>query len=179
MGALSSPLMQVKDIAGGIGGIAGLAGGLINDVSRFGESDAGRRSEQLRREQQLALKQLRQQQDAQARSLNEQAAADRAAVSSGAATEERRRLAALRRAVARQRAQFGGGGLSSADPGSTQAVLLGLFEESDRDRQERERIDSVRNAVIDRNLDTQKRLNVLQLNQLRERQKFERETAGF
>lgn len=179
MGALSSPLMQVKDIASGIGGIAGLAGGLINDVNRFGENEAERRSRQLQKEQQLALKQLRQQQDAQIRTMDEQAAADRAALASGAASEEQRRLAALRRAVARQRAQFGGSGLSSADPGSAQAVLLGLFEESDQDRQERERLDNIRNAAIDRNLDTQKRLNVLQLNQLRERQKFQRETAGY
>jgi hypothetical protein len=90
-------------------------------------------------------------------------------VSSEQADGERR--AALRRAVARQRAQFGASGVGS-NSGSSEAVLLGLFDESDEDRRQRESLDSLKTASVDQGYAQQSRINTLQLTQLRERSRL-------
>ncbi len=60
-----------------------------------------------------------------------------------AAQMETARKDALRRAVSRQRANFGAQGTGSTG-GSADAVLLGLFSESEEERAERERLDHLR-----------------------------------
>ena len=52
------------------------------------------------------------------------------------------------RAVARQRANFGSSGISS-DSGSGQAVLLGLFDETEDELARREQLDNLRNRALD------------------------------
>ncbi|MEC7028226.1 MAG: transporter, partial [Pseudomonadota bacterium] len=91
---------------------------------------------------------------------------------------EENRLSALRRAVARQRASFGATGLS-ANEGSAEAVLLGLFEETDQDRQQRERLDTLRNRALDNDLASTQSLNVLQRSQLAQQQRLERIAKGY
>ena len=60
-----------------------------------------------------------------------------------AAQMETARKDALRRTVSRQRANFGAQGTGSTG-GSADAVLLGLFSESEEERAERERLDHLR-----------------------------------
>lgn len=131
----------------------------------------------LRAEQDLALQQLTAQQ-----AMNEQLSArdaelQRQKLAADTLAAEDIRRAALRRAVARQRAQFGGGGFSSGE-GSAEAVLLGLFEETERDRTTSARLDALRSAAIDQSLTDQRALNVLQRAQLQERQALARITAA-
>lgn len=135
---------------------------------------SGRRSSN---NQDAALQQLRAQQSLQ----EQQAAADatlnrqKIAIDAGNAEEDRKK--ALRRAVSRQRANFGAQGISSGG-GSAQAVLLGLFEESDAEKQKRAQLDALRLNVIDQNLGQQKSLNVLQRTQLQEKQKITQLSTG-
>ncbi len=143
------------------------AGLIANELS-------GRRSDNSK---DIALEQLRAQQSLQ----EQQAAADaelnkqKIALDAQEAEEERKK--ALRRAVSRQRANFGAQGISSGS-GSSQAVLLGLFEESDAEKQKREQLDAIRITSIDQDLAQQKSLNVLQRTQLQEKQKVNQLSTG-
>jgi hypothetical protein len=74
--------------------------------------------------------------------------------------------------VARQRANFGAQGVS-AGGGSAQAVLLGLFEESEEERARRERLDGLRVRVLEDDLAGRRASNVLQRTQLQERAKVD------
>lgn len=96
------------------------------------------------------------------------AAYQREKIAGDAAKAEKDRVQALRRAVGRQRASFGASGISS-DGGSAQAILLGMFNESDEERQERERLDRLRFQEIDMGMEHNRRLNVLQMQQMRSR----------
>ena len=136
--------------------------GLVSNVT------SNRQSENS---QALALQQLQARQAEEERQQAQDAALSRAQISAQAQEAERQRRSALKRAVARQRARFGGSGVSS-NGGSSEAVLLGLFEESDAERAQRERLDNLRFGAIDQNLEQQQSLNVLQREQLRERQKL-------
>lgn len=148
---------------------------LVNQVQNFGGNT---QEDQLRAQQRLALRQLQEQQAAQQRGAQEQGALQREKMQAESAAAEQQRRAALRRAVARQRAAYGAQGIGAGE-GSAEAVLLGLFEESDADRMERERIDDIRNRALEQDIAEQKNLNVLQLSQLRERQKLERIAEGY
>ncbi len=92
-------------------------------------------------------------------------------------TESERR-AALRRAVAKQRAAYGADGISPND-GSAQAVLLGYFNESDLERQQREALDNLKKASIDQNVSDQARINTLQLTQIREKNRLKGLTSAY
>jgi hypothetical protein len=122
----------------------------------------------------MALRQLRQRQAAELAGSEAQAALDRQKLAADSQAADDLRRSALRRAVARQRASFGVQGVGSSG-GSAQAVLLGLFDESESDKQNRERLDAIRSTALDQGLSQTKRINVLQAAQLSERQKFARE----
>lgn len=87
--------------------------------------------------------------------------------------KESERRSALRRAVARQRAKFGAQGIGSAG-GSSEAVLLGLFDESEDERKKREDVDALRGRILDNNLSQSAAGNLLESTQLAERQKIQR-----
>jgi len=118
----------------------------------------------------LALRQLQAQQQQQQAIASKTAALDRQEIAAKTGEAERKRRDALKRAVARQRASFGASGVSN-NGGSSEAVLLGLFEESEDQKAERERLDNLKLNTIDQNLKNQKRVNTLQRTQLAERQK--------
>ncbi len=119
----------------------------------------------------LALKQLQQQQK-----LNQRIATDNANLQrqqlfeTSKAAEQERRLA-LKRAVARQRAEFGGNGVSSGD-GSSEAVLLGLFDESEGQKQARERLDNIKLQNINQSLSNLSRVNTLKYTQAKQKNKL-------
>lgn len=129
-------------------------------------------SRQAASAEKLALKNLRVQQAENMRIMQENAARDRAYIATQSQEAQREREAALKRAVARQKALFGATGIGGNAAGSSQAVLLGLFTESDDERAAREKLDSFRYGVIDQDIAQQNRLNVLQRTQLKERQKL-------
>ncbi len=77
---------------------------------------------------------------------------------------EQLRKAALKRAMSRQTADFGARGISSTG-GSSDAVLLGLFEESEAERKRREELDTIKSKALDSNLETLKKQNLLDYQQ--------------
>jgi hypothetical protein len=111
------------------------------------------------------------QNDLMLQNARENAALQKEQIRLTAEQAETERRAALRRAVARQKAQFGASGVSM-DGGSSQAVLLGLFDESEEERAEREALDNLRTVSINQNVAQQQRVNTLQLTQLRERNRL-------
>ncbi len=127
--------------------------------------------------QDMALRHLQERQAEQQKQLQEDAAIQRDQIALSADAEERKRRDALRRAVARQRANFGASGISSSG-GSAEAVLLGLFDETDAERTEREKLDALRFGALDQGVDQQKRLDVIQRTQLQESQRIGRLTAS-
>lgn len=180
MGALT----PIASGIGTLGSLASTALPLLNTVNQlvgafqsFGSSAEDDASSALRAKQRLALKQLQQKQSLDIQNLESRTALGREKIAADTEAAEASRRAALKRAVARQRASFASRGLG-AESGSTEAILLGLFEESDDERQERERLDTLRSRAIEQDLGQRQSLNVLQRTQLKARQRFERELLG-
>lgn len=119
----------------------------------------------------LALSQLEKQHRQEQQQAAQRAALEKQEILAKAEDAESKRRDALKRAVSRQRAQFGASGVSSQG-GSSEAVLLGLFDESEQDRAQREQLDNLRFSAIDQNLQQQRRVNTLQREQLKQRQKL-------
>lgn len=115
--------------------------------------------------QDLALRQLQERQRLQEAQLAQSNALEREKIALQAAADEEDRQRALRRAVARQRASFGGSGVGSGG-GSSQAVLLGLFDESEDDLQSRTALDNLRSRALDLDSTQTRSLNLLQATQL-------------
>ena len=158
MGGITSALQLLPMITQGIG--------LVNDIVQPQFSFADEEEQQ-----QQALRELQQKQDLDMRARQENAELEREKIELDTQDAERRRRDALKRAVARQRASFGSAGVGSG-AGSSQAVLLGLFEESDAERAEREKLDNLRVRAQETDLAQTQRLNVLQRTQLQERNKI-------
>lgn len=131
-----------------------------------------------RNAQQNALRDLQASQAQNLAAAEADAASQRAKIAADTAESERLRKAALRRAVARQNANFGAQGIGSAN-GSSEAVLLGLYNESDAERADREKADTLRLGDIDRSLSERRRLNLMQLEQYRQRQNIGRFSSNF
>lgn len=183
MGMLSGG--GLLSMLGTLGGVASAAlpvirsvGTIADALSGFGGDSEADQRRALRAQQDLAMKQLQAQQGLAEKGAADQAALERQKIALDAVSAEDSRRAALRRAVARQRAAFGAQGLSG-DDGSGEALLLGMFGESEQDKMDRERMDSLRNQAIDQDLADRQRINVLQRTQLRERQNMERALSGF
>jgi hypothetical protein len=173
MGQVSSTISRLAPILSpGIVGLANTAVGAYQTLT--GPSDRDVYIDQ----QDLALKQLQQTQKQQTRNAQEQAALDRDKIAADADAAEQSRLAALRRAVARQKAAYGDSGIA-IDDASPQAVLLGLSSESEGEKTQREQMDAIKNSVIDQGLAAQQRANILELSQLKERQKLARISEGY
>ncbi|MCB1592224.1 MAG: transporter [Alphaproteobacteria bacterium] len=156
LGTIGSAVTAGTAVLGGVQTIAGIGN------SRQEKQDA------------LALDQLKRQQNLQQKQLEERAALERQQIALNTQQAEEQRKQALRRAVSRQRASFGSQGVGSAS-GSSQAVLLGLFDESDEERLRREELDALRSTALDQNISQSRALNVLQRTQLAERQRLARQ----
>lgn len=137
-------------------------------VGGFVDKQAQRK--QSKKERELAVRQLQQSQDLQMAQAQANADLDRRQIALDAAHTEEQRKAALKRAVARQRANFGAQGVG-AGGGSSQAVLLGLFDESEDEMERRTSLDNLRLSALDEGLSQSNALNVLQRTQLQERSK--------
>lgn len=169
MGALTPVLTGLTTLTTAVSA----ADKLISVTRNFAKDPYEGQRQALRSQQDLALRQLTAQQDLDVQQATQGAALERQKIAAAALTGEQARRAALRRAVARQRAQFGGSGLTGGE-GSTEAVLLGLFEESEQDKATSMRLDTLRNAALDQSLNDRQALNVLQRAQLQERHSLAR-----
>lgn len=125
-----------------------------------------------------ALDQLKARQELQQKQAAADAALQKQQIALSAAQENEERQKALKRAVARQRANFGSQGIGSG-AGSSQAVLLGLFEESEDEKARRDALDNLRNKAIDQDLSNGNALNVLQRTQLEEKNKINSLSLGY
>lgn len=125
-----------------------------------------------------ALNELQARQNAQLRAAEQNASLEKQRIALNAQESKRKRKAALKRAVSRQRVDFGAGGIASGAGGSSEAVLLGFFQESEAEKAERERLDNIRLTSIDQDLANQRRLNLIQRTQLQERQRIGRLSSG-
>ena len=163
-------LTPVLSLLGTVGSVVSAGTEILGGVQTL----AGVSNRHQEKEDRLALDQLKRQQTLQQRQLEEKAALERQQIALNAKLTEEQRQTALRRAVARQRANFGAQGVGSAT-GSSQAVLLGLFDESDDERQRREELDALRVTALDQNVSQNRALNILQRTQLSERQKIQRQ----
>lgn len=130
-----------------------------------------------RQSQDQALEQLQERQALQQQQQAQDAALQKQQIALSAAQNEEERKAALKRAVARQRANFGSQGVGSG-AGSSQAVLLGMFEETEDELSRREELDNLRLNAVDLNVSQSNALNVLQRTQLQERNNLNNLTAG-
>nr|BDD45688.1 hypothetical protein 7 [Alphaproteobacteria bacterium] len=172
MGALTS----AASLIGGITSTLNTIETFVDTVENFGGRNDNRAGD-LRAQQDLALKQLQEQQALEERQSAQDAALRRQQLTVEAQNAEERRIRALKRAVSKQRVSFGGRGISTIG-GSAEAVLLGLFDESEEELEQRNRLDQITSTALSQDLFQQRSLNVLQATQLRERQNLAR-AIGF
>lgn len=172
-----SPVLGTLGMA--ISGLSQISGA-FDSLDRQTQQDENLKQDRRAQEaqQRLALQQLQQRQENDLANLQENIGLEREKIEADTKAAEDKRHAALRRAMARQNVQFASQGISSSDSGSTQAVLLGLFDESDDDRAERSRIDELRNRALNQDVSARSRLNILQQSQLQEKQRLERALLG-
>ena len=162
-------MAAIAPIAAGLTSVVG-ALGAVNQIVGAVQTLSG--DSPGEREQDLALRQLQERQRLQQKQLVQSNALERERIATQAAADEEDRLRALRRAVSRQRATFGSSGVSS--DGSAQAVLLGLFDETEDELAQREALDNIRTRALDLNAGQTRSLNLLQATQLQERNDLNR-----
>lgn len=150
----------------------------VSAVNQLSGRSASAQARNTERQQQLALQQLQERQQLNQQQLEQDVALERERLAVQAEADEDERKRALRRAVARQRAQFGARGVSS-EGGSAQAILLGLFDESEDELNERERLDNLRSTALGQRVAQQGSLNVLQRTQLQQRQDLDNQLNRF
>jgi len=166
-----------------MGAITPIASGLTSAVSTLntisqvvGVAQTLSGSSGSGKNQDVALRQLQERQRLEEAQRSQQNALESERIALQSSQDEEDRQRSLRRAVARQRASFGGSGISSAG-GSSQAVLLGLFDENEEELNQREQLDSLRNRALDLDASQASSLNLLQATQLRQRQNFQKEMS--
>lgn len=103
----------------------------------------------------------------------QKAALDTSILNATQGADDRRRLMALKRATARQRAIYGSSGLDhGGDAGSGEAVLFGLFNESEQDRATNDSIYNLRRRIIDDHVQNIRARNLLEESQFTARKKI-------
>lgn len=166
MGTLTSTLSTLTQTLGAVSTLASTVDTLTGGQRR-----------DTKAQQTLALSQLQQSQANSTReaALNAQAEREKIALQSTQAEEQRKD--ALRRAIAKRNASVGASGVSRT--GSNEAVLLGLINDVDDDRQNANALDQLRFNTIDNGLTNLQSSNVLTRTQLAERQSLDRAISGF
>jgi hypothetical protein len=172
MGAISSFVTGITSAVGAVKSVVQL----VENPASLNPLNTS--SNLIAQQQSLALKQLQQKQQADEQNLEAQTALQKEQIAASGQSTQDQAQAALIRAVAKQRADFGAQGVSSGD-GSGQAVLLGLYDQTDAQAEDRQRIDNLRNAAIDQNVADRYNLDVLQRTQLQQQQKLQRVAEGF
>lgn len=130
------------------------------------------------KQQNQALQQLQQLQNLQFKNDAQNVAISKQQIETQAQNAEQQRRNALKPIVAKQRAEFGASGVVGGD-GSSKAVLLGLFSESDQERQSREQLDTLKIKALEQGLSQQSQVNTLKRTQLAAKQRFDNSTSTF
>lgn len=68
--------------------------------------------------------------------------------------------------------------MGSSD-GSGNAVLLGIYDETEEERSDRQKTDNLRTKIIDTELDQKRRVNTLQLAKLKEKNRINKYTSAW
>jgi len=140
-------------------------GSAFNTIS--GGDDRYRRAQQDQAMRDLKARQAQGNAEAQANAEQQHST-----IALEAKEADERRRAALKRAVAKRNAQFGATGIGGSG-GSREAVLLGLFDESETEKQNRKNLDKIRYGAIDNNLGFNSSRNVLEQTELKNRQRLD------
>ena len=165
-----------------MGGLSSVTNGLnrvistastINRAVSLGRQFSGQDRRDNQRAQTQALEQLAAQQRLEQQQAAQDVALERQKLAVQAADDERQRQDSLKRAVSRRRASLGAQGVSP-DDGSGQAVLLGLFAESEAERQTRAELDSLRATALSQELSNRQARDLLRLTQLEEKNRLKR-----
>jgi hypothetical protein len=167
--AITSTVGLINTVNSAFSAVSNLRGN-VQDTSNAA-ADAAR--QQMIAEQNQALIQLQQRQALDEQQGVQAAALEKQKIALDSAQAEEQRQAALRRAVARQKAAFGSSGISPSG-GSADAVLLGLFDESEDELKRREQLDSLKTTALDLDTSQTRSVNVLQSTQMAERNKLQR-----
>lgn len=155
--------------------LTGIPGALVGAGTQLLAQQRAR--DQLRAEQDIALSQLQARQAQDEGNLAANTALEKSRLAAEATAAESRRKTALRRAIGRQKTLFSAQGMSP-DGGSSEAVLLGLYNEGMDDDATQTRLDRLRTTALDQNLSAQKQKNLLEAAQLAERQNLARILIG-
>jgi hypothetical protein len=164
MGTLASTLTQVSSTLG-----------TLNTISQSVQQLTGDNTQ--RKSQNLAMKQLQTSQVQEKAQAERNAQLDRKNIALQADQDAVRRRKALKRAMAKQKASRGASGTSAG--GSGEAVLLGLYNESDDEARQRENLDKIRYNALDNDLYTLSERNILEKQQLSEQQRLQRVKSQF
>lgn len=173
MGSMNNVFSTLTPLLSTIGGIPGgaIAVGrqIVGNIQNVTDLESRQRD---------AMAQLQ----AQQRLAEDQALADtglkKAQIAADAEAAEIRRASALRRAVARQKTLFSSQGLAGMD-GSNEAVLLGLYNESEDDARAQARSDALRNAALDQSVQQMRQRNLLAATQLAQDQSLARAVIQY
>lgn len=159
--------------------VLGTIGTTIGTIQTIGKAFNTLSGDSLqKRQRELAMSDLQRQQaqassEAQARA-NEQ----RQKILLDSEQAESRRRSALKRSIAKRNARFGATGIGGGS-GSREAILLGLYNESEAEKKQREDIDKLRFNAIDNDLANLSSRNILEKTRLSERQKLESIADSF
>ncbi len=146
--------------------------GAIQTITSSIDALSGGDRRDLKREQDLAMRNLQQQQNLSERQTANDAKLERERLQLESQKTEAARRKALRRAMARQNVRFGAGGVSRT--GSGEAVLLGLYNDSEDQANNNKALDQIRYNAIDNDLANLRQNNLLQRTQLAEQQRLQR-----
>lgn len=179
MGALVSTISEMTRFIGKVTDVEDSVkgfGDLVTGRDRAAEAAAKNAAAAARAQANMdaaALRQLQEKQKLEQKQARNKALIQQEKNALESRSAEEARLSSLRRAMARQNAQFGGSGVSLAG-GSGEAVLLGLYEESDAERKRREGVDALRTKAMNNDLSALHKKNLLQFQQEQERQRLAR-----
>ena len=151
--------------------------GAIQTIASSVETLSGGNRRDLRREQDLAMRNLQQRQSQSEQQAADKAGLERERIALEAEKAEDARRKALKRAMARQNVRFGAGGVSKT--GSGEAVLLGLYDDSQEQADSQKALDQLRYNTIDNDLYALRQNNLLQRSQLAEQQRLQRAMSRY
>jgi hypothetical protein len=150
---------------------------VYDNIQNRSQSDGAARQalalqqQQLAAQQNLALAQLQAQQNLDSRKLSENIALEKQTLATNSAATEEARRQALKRAMARQKVSFASQGVSAGD-GSAEAILLGLYNESEADKATRTHLDDLKVKALDNNLSHNAQMDLLERTQMIENQRL-------
>lgn len=146
--------------------------GAIQTIGTAVDTLSGNARDNARAQQRHAMDALIARQNQAMGEAQQKAATERKKIELDAKAEEDRRRAALKRAMAKRNAAFGASNIAGGS-GSREAVLLGLYNESEEERKQREELDKLRFNVIDTDLSNLQSRNILTQTQLAEQQRLQ------